>query len=187
MGYPLPVIVQGDSRRLREHVARADCVISSPPYSALGVKIKGHGIKGAGVSSGRNYGKAEYGATPGQLGTTSGDTFWTAARDIVAECYAILRPGGVCVWVTKAFVRKGKIVDFPGDWRRLCEHAGFVMEREAHAMLVKEQRGGHLFEPEYRKVTKRVSFFRRLAEAKGSPAIDYEVVQFMRRPEALSN
>ena len=49
-------------------------------------------------------------------------------------------------------------------------------------MLVSERSGGHLLDGEWSKRTKRVSFFRRLAEAKGSPAIDYEVILFTRRP-----
>ena len=83
--------------------------------------------------------------------------------------------GGMAIWVVKAFVRKGRIVDFPGDWRRLCESQGFVTVCEHHAMLVKETKHNGLFE-EITETKERKSFFRRLAEKKGSPKIDYEVV-----------
>ena len=288
MGFPLPIIIQGDSRELRRHVAGVDAVISSPPYAELGVKIKGHGIKGAGVSHDKNYGEAEYGDTPGQLGAmpagsvdavissppfgqaqsgggiskamrgegsygvttampgsvygaaerepgnlealplgdvdaivssppyetealghsrekkgneghpateygkTAGQlselstgTFWESAAIIVAECHAVLKPNGIAVWVTKDFIRAKKRVPFTDDWIRLCEAAGFVLERRVRASLVKEQRGGHMFEGEYRKVTKRVSFFRRLYEKKyPENAIDEEDVTFFRRVTA---
>jgi hypothetical protein len=79
------------------------------------------------------------------LGINTGDTFWAAAREIVQQCHQILRPGGVAVWVLKAFVRKGEIQDFPGDWRRLCESVGFVFVEEIHASLVKKTEHAGLF------------------------------------------
>ncbi len=87
------------------------------------------------------------------------------------------RPG-VAIFVVKSFVRKGCIVDFPGDWRRLCESVGFRMVCEHHAMLVKKTTHAGLFGTITEK-KERKSFFRRLAESKGSPAIDYEVILCM--------
>ena len=290
MGFPLPVIIQGDSRELRRHVAGVDCVISSPPFTDTGM--------GKGTNRGRNnqavqnswaradkpqsdisYGTTEgqlgampagsvdavvssppfsvpgsqpggsmprtpvrskqraigverkageeygstpgqlgamrtgsvdavvssppfgrvvpfqdqafqkpgglshglYGDSPGQLGTAPTTTFWESAAIIVSECHAILKPNGIAVFVTKDFIRAKKRVPFTDDWIRLCEAAGFVLERRVRASLVKEQRGGHLFDTEYVKRTERKSFFRRLAEAKGSPPIDEEDVTFFRR------
>jgi len=120
--------------------------------------------------------KQSYGDSPGQLGREEGDTFWAAAKEIVEQCYQILKPGGHAIWVVKAFVRKGKRVDFPGDWRRLCESVGFVTVCEHHAMLVKEMEDEGLFGHKIVEKTERKSFFRRLAESKGSPAIDWETV-----------
>ena len=48
------------------------------------------------------------------------DDFWTAARQIVDQCYLLLKPGAVAVWVVKRFVRDKQIVDFPDRWRRMC-------------------------------------------------------------------
>ena len=99
------------------------------------------------------------------------------------QVYAALVPGGHAVWVTKAFVRNGERVDFPGQWRQLCEAVGFVTLHEHHAML-REDRGTQLgfFEDDH-LVTERKSFFRRLAESKGSPRIDWETVWCMEKPE----
>ena len=250
-GDPLPVIVQGDSRRLREHVwpvllsmtaEGADCVVSSPPYlegekghPSLGsVNNDDWGIDGRDIT--RRRGKTgEYGETPGQLGNMkpgevdavvssppyegsqqvdnrekpssamsstwrkrqgeitdgvdpnnignqTGDTFWTAARDIVAECYAILKPGGLAVWVTKDFVRKGARVPFSDDWERLCVSCGFESVERIHAQLVKRDSHPSLFGGQETTTKERKSFFRRLAESKGSPPIDHEDVIVMRRP-----
>lgn len=124
-----------------------------------------------------------YAGSEGNIGTEHGETFWSAARDIVAESFAILKPGGVAVWVVKSFVRNKQIVDFPGDWRRLCEHVGFVTTLEVHASLVSETTHGDLFDGSTIKRRERKSFFRRLAESKGSPRIDFETVLFMRKPD----
>ena len=154
-----------------------DAIVSSPPYE-----------DGLGHGGGRTTSvdllkrvanqKRGYGETNGQIENLSGETFWQAARQIVSECHKILKPGGHAIWVVKSFVRKGKIVDFPGDWRRLCEAQGLRTVCEHHAMLVKETRHNGLFE-EIVETKERKSFFRRLAERKGSPKIDFEVVLCM--------
>lgn len=118
-------------------------------------------------------------------GSTQSDpkTFWEAAALIVAECYAILRPGGVAVWVRKDFVRNKKRVPFSDDWRRLCEAAGFVTVEWIKASLVKEDAAPSLFGGNDVRRKERKSFFRRLAEKKGSPRIDHEDVLVMLKPE----
>ena len=119
----------------------------------------------------------EYGAnTAGQLGADAGDTFWSAAKIIVQQCHTILKPQGACVWVCKDFVRAGKRVPFSANWARLCESCGFTLTRWCKASLMAEERTADLFGGETVKRTKRVSFFKRLAEAKGSPPIDEEDV-----------
>jgi len=108
--------------------------------------------------------RGDYGNSEGQIGNDKGDTFWSAAKQIVAECHKILRPGGYAIWVVKSFVRKGAIVDFPGDWRRLCEAEGFETLHEHHAMLVKEEKAIGLFGQEIVSRIERKSFFRRLSD-----------------------
>jgi hypothetical protein len=83
--------------------------------------------------------------------------------------------------VVKDFVRKGQRVDFTGDWRRLCESVGFETVCVHHAMLVKETKMKTLFGHTHTERTERKSFFRRLAEAKGCPPINYEVVICMQK------
>lgn len=161
---------------------KVDGVISSPPYEAQPTQNGGAlqpwpGRRRVGASQNQNDG---YGETAGQLGGEQGETFWTAALQIVRECYAILKPGGVAVWIVKAFVRDKAIVDFPGDWRRLCEYAGFETIREIHASLVHEETIPGLFHDKTIR-RERKSFFRRLAEKKGSPRIDHEVVWIMKK------
>jgi hypothetical protein len=170
----------------------ADALVSSPPHEgSLAASTPGidwskakrdssgggeHQAPGASVN-------AAYPPTDGNVGNATGETFWSAALDIVREAYAVLKPGGTAVWVVKMFVRDKQIVDFPADWRKLCESVGFVTETEVHAMLVAEETKSHLFDGEVTTRRERKSFFRRLAEKKGSPRIDWETVYFMRKPE----
>lgn len=165
---------------------KADMIVSSPPFEGCLHGADGKVSKaaqGIGRSYGGNRGRINYnyGKSDGQLGNEQGQTFWEASKIIVEQCYQILRPGGHAIWVVKDFVRKGKKVDFTGDWRRLCESAGFATLHEHHAMLVKEERKKSLFGHEIVNRKERKSFFRRLAEQKGSPAIDYETVLCMRK------
>jgi len=161
-----------------------DCVISSPPFDThVGgdLRVDNKKRKTGGdlcMSSGKNFGHS-----PGQLLQEQGDTFWSAAKIIVEQCHQILKPGGHAIWVVKSFVRNKKIVDFPGDWQRLCENAGFKTVCIHHAMLVKETTHETLFGHTEVKRKERKSFFRRLAESKGSPKIDFEVVLCMSRKE----
>lgn len=152
-------------------------VVSSPPYE--GTELSG----GGGIANeyrniyreGQNYGDEL-----GQLGAEVGDTFWSAAKLIVAQTYAALRPGGHAVWVVKAFVRNKAIVDFPGQWRALCESIGFTTLHEHHALLTEDHGTQTAMDGNHKRhVKERKSFFRRLAEKKGSPRIDYEVVLCM--------
>jgi DNA modification methylase len=124
-----------------------------------------------------------YGTAMGQLGNIQSDTFWSAARAVVSQVYGVLRPGAAAIWVVKAYVRDSQLVDFPHQWQALCEAAGFVTVHEHHALLTTHHgTQADLFGADKEHTTKRVSFFRRLAEAKGSPVIDWETVLCMRKP-----
>lgn len=112
------------------------------------------------------------------------ETFWSAARTIIEQTYAALKPGGVAIWVTKSFVKNKVRVDFPGQWEQMCQAVGFVTVCKHRAWVVEDKGAqydmfGNLIE---KKVEKK-SFFRRLAEKRGSPRIDYEQIICMRKSE----
>ncbi len=111
------------------------------------------------------------------------ETYWSAVRDIYTQCLLALKPGGYIVVVVKSYVKKGKLVDLPGDTWRLLQSLGFEPVERIHAMLVSETRGTDLFEGKTTKRKERKSFFRRLAEKKGSPRIDFEEVLALRKPQ----
>jgi len=185
-------------------LGEVDAIVSSPPYAGTAVcnlanyesdkliRAKASGRTAARATWGHNAGSAGsdgYGESAGQLARLPEDavvqrneTFWVASRAVLAECHALLRPGGFAVFVVKAFVRDKRIVDFPGDWRRLCEAVGFETVQEVHASLVTETCRPHLFDGERVTRTERKSFFRRLHERRSPETrIDHEVVWFLRK------
>jgi len=130
--------------------------------------------------------RGTYSLDPANLGNPTGadqTDFWSAARTIVEQVYQVLAPGAHAAWVVKSFVRNKEIVDFPGQWRQLCEVVGFVTLHEHHALLVRHTGTSMTLEGgTVEHKTESKSFFRRLAEKNGSPRIDFEVVLCMEKP-----
>ena len=124
--------------------------------------------------SGRNYGKAD-----GQIGRDSGDSYWQAMAAVYQQCLTALKPGGTLAVVVKAYVKKKKLVPLPDQTWNLLLHLGFLPIERVRASLVKETVSVGLFGQEIVETTERKSFFRRLAEKKGSPHIDWEHVLFV--------
>jgi hypothetical protein len=191
---PQPQHIQGGPLRYVQY--GADCVASSPPYED-NVNANGHGIdwskagpatgnrkRGAGTKHEHTLqAQLKYSTTSDQLGNTQGDTFWESAKVIVANVYALLKPGGHAIWVCKNYVRDGQIVPFSEDWARLCSSVGFQVVHWHKAMLV-EQHGTQrdLFGADTTLETRKESFFRRLGRLKGAPAIEWEDVICMVKP-----
>jgi hypothetical protein len=158
------------------------CVVSSPPWEYTpGGCCKGRDPQGVMDAALQNRHVATspggYGTSPAQLGNTAGDTFWSASAQIMQELALLLPAGAVCAWVVKAYVSKKAIVPFPDQWLALTRLCGFRLVEEIHASLVEDHgtQEGLFGEAEVIQ-TKRASFFRRLAEKKGSPRIDHETV-----------
>ena len=116
--------------------------------------------------------RGEYAPSKNNLGNSSGDSFWGAARAIVEQTFAVLRPGAHAVWILKQFVRNGALVDFPGQWRQLCEACGFVTLHEHHALLVRDDGTQLAMDGNHKSYrTEKKSFFRRLSEAKAQAQV----------------
>lgn len=176
-------------------------VISSPPYAGIATGAGGLNTKpgadgqqsGRGAQAPSQDTDQRYGSSDGQLAVMQvGDvtdtapvteTFWQAAGDIVAQCFEVLKPNGVAIWVVKDFVRKGVRIPFGDQWQALCESRGFVLACRHRAMLVEEygEQDDLFGEPKQLK-TERFSFFRRMAHAKGSPRIEWEDVICVQKP-----
>src|SRR5262249_54598005 len=116
-----------------------EAIVSSPPYE--GSVHNGNGIDPSKLTGNRpgpntQAGAEGYGIFTHQLGNTTGDTCWSAAPTILAQCAALLPAGAVAVWIVKPFVRDKKIVPFDAQWQALCEHHGFRLVERIECSLV---------------------------------------------------
>lgn len=111
---------------------------------------------------------------------------------ILAELYAVLKPGGVLASVTGDYIRDYKRVPFGKQWCAAAEAAGFVLVAHAKAWKVKEHPGtvdmfGHEIEG---KKVQHLGMFRKMANAKNvernpddpDAAIESEDVWFLQKP-----
>lgn len=162
-----------------------DAVATSPPFEDCAVNLGDVGPTPGRRQeiSARSESRIEsYGSTNGQIGNSKGETYWQAVSAVYRSCFQAIRPGGVICLVVKDYIKAGKRVPLCDDTARLLEHIGFTPLERIHAMLVKERRHADLFNGETVDTTSRKSFFRRLAEKKGSPPIDFEEVLIFQRP-----
>ncbi len=169
----------------------ADAIVSGPPYegntksdyllSSDGKTRARDERRGFKQGSGGFRGSEGYGDTEGQLGRERTDTFWSAFRDILLQCHLILKPSGIMVLVCKDFVRARQRVPFSADTIRVAEACGFRLVEWIKASLVKRTVEAGLFGESMETTTERKSFFRRLAERKGSPKIDEEDILLFRK------
>lgn len=161
-----------------------DAVVTSPPYG--GEVIHARPSKMAvELHAGRQCatGLGEYGTTEGQIqGSPDPETYWQAMAQVYAQCFLALRPGGVACVNVKDYVKEKARVPLCDQTLTLLRHVGFEPVTRIHAMLVKEHRTNTLFAGEQVHLKERKSFFRRLAEKKGSPRIDHEEILVVRKP-----
>lgn len=157
-----------------------DAAITSPPYE--GLRMDGGKLTKEQESGMRPYSNAPVDAwfttrDQANIANNHPETFWSASRTILEQLHQVLAPNAHAVFVVKAFVRNKQIVDFPAQWAQLCEAVGFRLIHDHHALLTEEHGEQHRLDGGSDITTvARKSFFRRLAESKGSPKIDYENV-----------
>lgn len=168
-------------------------VITSPPYAdsagngTHGIDWTKHkqrtGEPSTTVSPG-SFGVANgYGTAPGQVGITSGESYWSAMRTIYGQVFQALKSGGVLCCVLKNYVAKKRVVPLTDQTAALLQHLGFRVVTRVRAMLVKETRGADLFGGQWVEKVGRKSFFRRLYEKKyPENAIDWEDVIIAQKP-----
>lgn len=123
----------------------------------------------------------QWGDSPEQMGNLSGETYWQAMHAVYSSMRDAMKPGGVAAIVIKDYVSKKARVPLCNQTCTLLESLGFEVFERCRCWLVKETREPSLFGGEHVTTTERKSFFRRLAEKKGSPRIDWEEAIWCRR------
>jgi hypothetical protein len=155
-------------------------LVSSPPFSPHGNQPNKVNGGSQGVRASYPDGQrpdAGYSMNPDNLGNSTGDTFWAASRLILSQCHQILTPGAHAIFVVKDFVRNKRVVPFCEQWAQLCEAVGFRLIHIHRSWLIEQKGVQHRLDGgEDNLSIERKSFFRLLAERKGSPRIDYETV-----------
>lgn len=160
-----------------------DKVITSPPYEmavtgkdgidwSKGTRGKAEGNKPRDRSkepafdhlsiggAGFNYSDSKT-----NIGNLKGQTYLDQMLLVYQQCHAVLKSGGLCILVTKNFIRDRKEIRLDLDTIKLCEIAGFTFQ-----------------ERWYRKLTSQ-SFWRTIYSQKypDAPILDKEDVLIFRR------
>jgi len=179
------VLVHGDSQRLRDILperSEISLLVSSPPYAQSLDASPNESTAFQRTKTGVI--RPHYCYNPDNLGNMRGDTFWLTARLVLDQAFALIRPGGHAIFVTKRFVREGAIIEFSQQWAQLCQACGFQLVHWHKAWLV--EHNGIAFSLDGSEVeckTARKSFFRRLYEGKNPHnAIDWEDVLCFQKP-----
>ncbi len=202
LGHPAPLHVQGDSRELGAVVAAAIGVatpmgaITSPPYAdsvnnagkggidwnkagrpdRLEASAARHGVQGDMSMA--------YGVSAGQLGAMDPNAYWVAVAAVYRHLFELLPAGGAAAVVVKDYVKNKTRFLLCDQTAELLAATGFNVSERCHASLVKTNTQPTLFGVDHTHTTDRKSFWRRLHEKKGSPAINYEVVIWAVKPTA---
>ncbi len=158
---------RGDARRLPallgEMAGTVDLVVVSPPYACdAGV------IDKPAWRSGRRLcdaGTLNYSRDRSNIGHARGQAYALAMEDVYAACFAVLRPGGLLVTVTKNTRRAGRLFDLAGTTVSLARGAGFLYLQKVVALLAAIRDGELRARPSFWQLTQT-----RRARARGEPA-----------------
>lgn len=117
----------GDARSLSMLIkgfrGRVDLVVTSPPYACeAGVIDKQAWLHGSLLCDASTL---NYSADPTNVGHLRGAEYRAAMAAVYAQCYAVLRPGGLLVTVTKNMRNGGRVVDLATITIGLADSAGF--------------------------------------------------------------
>ncbi|MGH8994420.1 MAG: DNA methyltransferase [Acidimicrobiales bacterium] len=157
----------GDARRLGDVVGdlagSVDLVCTSPPYGCdVGNMDKTNWGAGGDLcpSDARNYSTDK-----SNLGHARGAAYEAAMADIYDGCFALLRPGGVLVTVTKHTRRNGRTLDLAGLTSVLVRRAGFTYLAHVVALHAAIRDGELIARPSFWQTTQV-----RKARTRGEPA-----------------
>lgn len=123
---------------------KVDVVVFSPPYAGAqrggGIAQKGYDgpkhsktdLVGRRTYMPENVGKSkgqisrlDYGPVEDNIGNKKIETYLSAMLQVYAECFKVIKSGGLMVLVVKNFIRNKKVVRLDLDTKRLCEVVGF--------------------------------------------------------------
>ncbi len=171
----------GDARQLTTVLAdmrgTVDAVVTSPPYACSVAMIDRDAWDAGGDLCAKDT--LNYSSDRRNVGHARGASYAAEMTAIYAECWKVLRPGGLLITVTKNMRDHGRLIDLVGVTVALAETAGFEYRDHAVALLA-AVRGDSLLP--------RPSFWQRLqvgaARSRGEPVchVGHEDVLVFGRP-----
>lgn len=108
------------------YTKRADVIITIPPYEGSLEGTSRH-TKGGIPERDPKLGQTGFyrSGSVGNIGNLKSETYLSAMLQVYAECFKVLKSGGLMVLVIKDFIRNKKVVRLDLDTKRLCEAVGF--------------------------------------------------------------
>ena len=146
-----------------------DAIVTSPSFEKQDTSAHPGQLEGMLHTMGRANRNGTGHESGGNVGNERGAQYWTSMSKIYAECWRVLRPGGIMALVLKGFTRDGKYIDLPGQTEAMLLEAGW-------------QKHDH-----WRRELWSLSFWRILQKRRDPAAFDdrlnYEEVLAFRKPE----
>ncbi len=176
----------GDARQLPvvlgDIAGAVDLIVTSPPYACEAGRIdKPAWLAGSSMCSrdGLNYSN-----DPANLGHARADTYLAEVTAVYRACFAVLRPGGLLVTVTKNMRRHGRLVDLAATTGWLATSAGFGYLQHVVALHAAIRDGHLVARPSFWQLTQT-----RKARAKGDPLhlVAHEDVLVFYKPQETLN
>jgi modification methylase len=171
----------GDARHLAGVLAdllgTVDLVATSPPYGGdAGMIDKRAWLAGRTLC---RRDTLNYSTERANLGDARGDRYLAELADVYAGCFAVLRPGGLLVTVTKNLRRRGRVFDLATITVELATRAGFQYLQHVMALLAAVHDGQLHARPSFWQLTQT-----RKARARGEPChlVVHEDVSVFVRP-----
>jgi modification methylase len=173
----------GDARRLPQVLAdlggTVDLVATSPPYGGdVGMIDKPAWLAGRSLC---RRDTLNYSTDHANLGHARGTRYLAELAGVYEGCFAVLRPGGLLVVVTKNLRRRGRVFDLATITVELATNAGFAYLQHVVALLAAVRDGQLHARPSFWQLTQT-----RRARARGQPAqlVVHEDVSVFVRPLA---
>jgi modification methylase len=173
----------GDARLLPQVLGdlagTVDLVATSPPYGGdVGMIDKPAWLAGGSLC---RRDTLNYSTDHANLGHARGDRYLAELAGVYAGCFAVLRPGGLLVVITKNLRRQGRVFDLATTTVELASRAGFAYLQHVVALLAAVRDGQLHARPSFWQLTQT-----RKARARGQPAhlVVHEDVSVFLRPAA---
>jgi modification methylase len=173
----------GDARLLPQVLGdlagTVDLVATSPPYGGdIGMIDKPTWLAGGTLCRPDTL---NYSTDHANLGHARGERYLAELAAVYAGCFAVLRPGGLLVVVTKNLRRQGRVFDLATITVELATRAGFAYLQHVVALLAAVRDGRLHARPSFWQLTQT-----RKARARGQPAhlVVHEDVSVFLRPSA---